>query len=997
MPCNSIWNTRNNKNDPSQMLPPRLIDWRRFAERLPFWLLVAAGSFVASIAVYFGVSEYFSRKEAETITSVAAANVNLAHTFKEHVLRIVNDVDIHSTLLVQEIQRNGVRNVDLLAYRSKNAPDPYLARISTFDASGFEMTSSLPTLAPGPRTDREYFFKHVNADSGELFIGTPVISRSSGEWLIPMSRRLNTASGAFAGVLVIGVDAKYISDYFSGVSLGNGGVMLVRDDGIVMVRRIGTDLKYAIDISKTPAFQKARAITAGFYVSDGTVDGTPRIIATDPLVGYPLAMRVGTSLDDALANIRKDKPLYYSGAAALIILLWSGAFVVTGLFSRQRHANREILTGKERSDRLLEESQRAQSERKRAEAALRASEERFRALFDRASDGILVMSPNGKFLAVNEAFARMHGYTTEEMQALNLADLDTPENKQLIAERMQRILAGEAITFEVARYHKDGHIFPLEVSASLISSDGNPLIQAFHRDISERKRVEDALREDERRFRALIEWSPEPLAVHRDGKLLYVNPAAVRMFGASSAQCMLGKPILDRVHPDYHQTVLDRAKNAIDHGIAAPLFEEKFIKLDGTVIDVEVKNTSIVYDGTPAIYVAMRDMTERKRLEEIHLQAQKLQSLGTLAGGIAHDFNNILAAMQGNADLAAEDVGPDHIATESLEEIRKASVRGSELVRRITAFGRPKQAQQAVVDLGEVVSEVLKLLRSTLPASISLDRDFAKDTPQVIADAGQVHEAVVNLTTNAAYAIGPRAGTITYRLEAVPVDETHAQSIPGLKAGHYARLTVTDSGCGMDAATMERVFDAFYTTKPLGEGTGLGLSMVHGTMRSHGGAVTVESALGRGSSFALYFPAAKQGATRKEDPALAKRLLPAAKRVLYVDDEAALVSLASRMLARQGHSISGFTDPREALKDFRTHPQDYDIVMTDQAMPHMSGFELARAARALRPDMPVLMTTGQLGVEDEQRAREAGIREILLKPLAAAELTRVLERLFCAR
>jgi signal transduction histidine kinase len=258
------------------------------------------------------------------------------------------------------------------------------------------------------------------------------------------------------------------------------------------------------------------------------------------------------------------------------------------------------------------------------------------------------------------------------------------------------------------------------------------------------------------------------------------------------------------------------------------------------------------------------DVTERKRLKEVHLQAQKLESLGTLAGGIAHDFNNILAAIRGNADLAAEDVGPDHIAAESLEEIRKASARASELVRRIMAFGRPREVRQEVVDLGAVVGEVLKLLRSTLPAGISLRKNFADATPHVLADAGQIHETIVNLTTNAAYAIGPRAGSIEYRLEPVQVGSKLARSIPGMHDGRYARLTVSDSGCGMNAATLERIFDAFYTTKPVGQGTGLGLSMVHGTMRSHGGAVTVKSTPGKGSSFALYFPAAGEKTVKRD-------------------------------------------------------------------------------------------------------------------------------------
>jgi CheY-like chemotaxis protein len=310
------------------------------------------------------------------------------------------------------------------------------------------------------------------------------------------------------------------------------------------------------------------------------------------------------------------------------------------------------------------------------------------------------------------------------------------------------------------------------------------------------------------------------------------------------------------------------------------------------------------------------------------------------------------------------------------------------------AFGRPRETQQEAVDLSAVVAEVMKLLRSTLPAGILLRTEFAGDTPHVLADAGQIHDAIVNLTTNAAYAIGRHAGWIEYRLEPVQVGEELARSIPGIKEGRYARLTVSDSGRGMDAAGLERIFDAFYTTKPMGEGTGLGLSMVHGTMRSHGGAVTVESTPGKGSSFALYFPVAREKAQKEVQGAPAQILPSARQRVLYVDDEEALVFLASRVLSRLGYQISSFTDPEEALEAFRAHSQDFDVLVTDLSMPHMSGLDLARKVLAVRPGMPVLMTTGYISAEDEDGARAAGIRKLILKPATMDELGQVLDRLF---
>jgi len=755
---------------------------------------------------------------------------------------------------------------------------------------------------------------------------------------------------------------------------------------------------------------------------------------------------------------------------------------------------------------------------RKREQALRARDERFQALFDRASDGIAILSPRGRLIAVNASFARMHGYTTEEMLRMNLEDLDTPESHRLVPDRMRRILAGESLTFEVEHYHKDGHTVPLEVSSSLIPAEDEPVIQAFHRDITGRKLAEKALERESQRSRVFLRNASDGVHIlNSRGDVLEVSDSFCRMLGYAREELIganvslwdarwtpreltvqlaqqianKGQSVFRTTHRRRDGSVFDvevtgqaleldgepaifnsarditerkraeasireseikyrllfetandgiflsnaegfvdcNQKGAEMYGLSkkdligrspaalspprqpdgrlsseaaaeyyesalmgeTPIFEWQALRADGSRIDVEITLNRIQISGATCFQAIVRDITDRKRLEDVHLRAQKLESLGTLAGGIAHDFNNILAAIRGNAELAAQDVGPDHIAAQSLDEIRKASARASELVRRIMAFGRPTESRQVAVDLSTVVDEVLKLLRSTLPAGIALERAYANDAPPVLADAGQVHEAIVNLTTNAAYAIGPRAGTIEYRLTPVLVDEALARKIPGLKEGRYARLTVSDSGCGMDAATLARIFDVFYTTKPVGEGTGLGLSMVHGTMRSHGGAVTVDSTPGKGSSFALYFPAAKEMAQKEEAGVAPAQALVSGRRVLYVDDEEALVLLASRVLSRLGHEVASFTDPVAALQEFYARPRDFDVVVTDLSMPYMSGVEFAREVIALCPDMPVVMTTGYLRSEDEKLARTAGVRELILKPTTMDELARVLD------
>ena len=296
-------------------------------------------------------------------------------------------------------------------------------------------------------------------------------------------------------------------------------------------------------------------------------------------------------------------------------------------------------------------------------------------------------------------------------------------------------------------------------------------------------------------------------------------------------------------------------------------------------------------------------------------------------------------------------------------------------------------------DLAGVVDEVLRLLRSTLPASIALRTEYAGATPLAFADASQVHEAIVNLTTNAAHAIGSAPGTITYRLDAATVGD---ERTAGLAPGRYARLAVVDSGCGIAPDALDRIFDAFYTTKPVGEGTGLGLSVVHGVMQSHGGAVTVTSTLGHGTTVTLYFPEAGSAPAIFAPERAARPAVPAvpagARRVLYLDDEGPLVDVAVRQLVRLGYDVAGFTDPDAALAAFRAAPDAFDVVVTDLSMPGASGFDVARRVLAARPGMPVIMATGWMRADDEALARQIGVRELVLKPVGLNDLARMIDR-----
>jgi signal transduction histidine kinase len=379
---------------------------------------------------------------------------------------------------------------------------------------------------------------------------------------------------------------------------------------------------------------------------------------------------------------------------------------------------------------------------------------------------------------------------------------------------------------------------------------------------------------------------------------------------------------------------------------------------------------------------------ERTRLVSQLNQAQRMQSLGTLAGGIAHDFNNILAAISGNAGLALQDEAVDPAVRIHLLEIQKASTRAIDLVRQILTFSRHTPPKREIVEPIDVVREAMNLLRATLSQTIALETHFAEDTPTIEVDSTQLHQVVMNLGTNAAHAVPTRDGVIRVLVDACDVSESDPP-VADLAAGRYVRLQVIDNGCGMDETTLKRAFDPFFTTRQPGEGTGLGLSVVHGIVQSHRGGVEIHSRVHQGTTVVVYLPASTQ-------PIQQKVSTPAAKghgeRIMYVDDEEALVFLMDRALTKMGYAVSGFSDPTAALNAFRSCPNEFDVVVTDVSMPGMSGPDLVAELRKVRDEVPIIMTSGYLRPEDIESAERLKINHLVYKSNTIEELGEVVAK-----
>jgi len=388
-------------------------------------------------------------------------------------------------------------------------------------------------------------------------------------------------------------------------------------------------------------------------------------------------------------------------------------------------------------------------------------------------------------------------------------------------------------------------------------------------------------------------------------------------------------------------------------------------------------------------------MRERNKLEIQLRQSQKMEAIGTLAGGIAHDFNNILGAIIAFTELARLDAGDNQAVQDCLKQVLKAGDRAKGLVQQILSFSRQNKVERRVVLLQPIVKEVLKLMGSTLPASIEVGSDIRPDAGTVLADTTQIHQVLVNLCTNAAHAMRGQNGRLEVRLDETQVDEALAHTQPDLRPGKYVRLTVSDNGHGMDAATLSRIFEPFFTTKGPGEGTGLGLSVVHGIMQDHEGAIQVASQPGCGTVFQLFFPLHLAALETKLDSRLD---LPAGsgQRVLYVDDEPALCLAAEGILKKFNYRVTTYTEPLFALEHFLREPASFDVVLADLNMPGLTGVELGREILVVRPEIPVLLISGFSGTWNQEKVRSLGLRDLIVKPISSSVLLQAIHEALMA-
>jgi two-component system, cell cycle sensor histidine kinase and response regulator CckA len=656
----------------------------------------------------------------------------------------------------------------------------------------------------------------------------------------------------------------------------------------------------------------------------------------------------------------------------------------------------EVLSGpiQVRGRKLLYSIINDVTERKRIEEALERSEAFQRAMIACSPVALYSIDPQGNVLTWNTSAERIFGWKADEVVGRPLPIV--PDDKQAEFNQLRRgLMAGQTFSnLELVRRKKDGSLMACSLSSAPIMDDGGAVIGIMGavEDITERMRGEAALRASEKRFRLLVESAPDGIFVQTDGHFSYLNPAALRLFGAAAPDELTGRPVVERLHPDFHEAVRERMRQLNAKKLMAPRLEEVFLRLDGSPVHVEVSAVPIQYAGRDGALVFARDITGiiQARIQQSHLeeqlhQAQKLESVGRLAGGVAHDFNNLLSIILGFSEMALEDLASDHPHHEPLKAIHAAALRARDLTRQLLAFSRKQLLAIKVVDLNRVVTGFERLLGRLLGEDIVLKLALAPQPLAVKADTAQLEQVLMNLAVNARDAMA-EGGTLTIETAALSLENTYPENKSGLPPGDYAMIGVSDTGCGMHKDILGRIFEPFFTTKDKDKGTGLGLATSYGIVKQHEGGIWVYSEPGQGTTFKVYLPLCSESAAVGSQPVQRHDSAAGDATVLVVEDDEAVRRLAGDILRRGGYRVIESDSAEDAVRRAADHGGALHLVLADVVMPGMKGPEVYARICAHHPEARVLYMSGYTeNVIAQRGVLQEGV-EFIQKPFSVRGL-----------
>ncbi len=561
-------------------------------------------------------------------------------------------------------------------------------------------------------------------------------------------------------------------------------------------------------------------------------------------------------------------------------------------------------------------------------------------------------------------------------RALMIADLGVEDIATIHESAMRRL----------------GNEFPemtLKQTSSIVFTPLREMLMSFSMLFQEQKErvlAEEALRESEKNYQSLYDNAPDMyFTVSPDGIVKSVNQFGADCLGYSKEE-LTGKSVWTIVHKDDLESVQKQVVEIFNNKLQQSELDFRKIRKDGAILWVH-ERTNLVLDENDnpiELWIVCRDVTDRKLLEAQLQQSQKIEALGTLTGGIAHEFNNVLGIIIGNTELALDDVPEWNPAHFNLDEIKTASLRAKDVVRQLLSYIRKIDYKRKPMKIIPVVKDSIKFLRASMPSTIEIQNNIEATADTILADPTQIHQIMINLGTNASHAMEKTGGVLNIGIQNVALDEDIPYIDPDLNPGSYVKVTLRDTGQGIAPEIIDRIFDPYFTTKEVDKGAGLGLAVVHGIIKSYGGAITVDSELGKGTTFTAYFPIIEEEAVIRsksieEQPA-------GNERILFVDDEKSIVRMGTQRLERLGYQVESTTSSLKALDLFRSKPDQFDLVITDLTMPKMTGDKLVKEILNIRPEMPIIICTGFNERMDGEKASAIGAAGFLAKPHEKSEL-----------
>jgi two-component system cell cycle sensor histidine kinase/response regulator CckA len=628
--------------------------------------------------------------------------------------------------------------------------------------------------------------------------------------------------------------------------------------------------------------------------------------------------------------------------------------------------------------------------RKQAEERLRLSEERYRTLSENAPFGMMMINQEAHFTYINPKFKELFGYDLKDVLEgrswFRKAYPDPSYRREVIAAWVQD-LEGSSIgekrprIFEVTC--KDGSkkvinfiSVQIETGATLVTCE----------DITDRKRAEEALRDSEERYRSLVANATDMIFIAQDGVLKFPNPATITLTGYSEEE-LATLPFVTIIHPEDREVVLERHERKLKGGEVPNTYSFRILTKGEEVRWVQLNSVLITWEGRPGILCSLRDITPQRRLEAQYLHAQKMEAVGTLAGGVAHDFNNLLQAVLGYAEMLLLEKKPDEPGHRALMAIREAAQRGAELTRQLLTFSRKVQSKPRPLHLNQEIVQVEQLLQRTIPKMIQVELRLGGDLWTVSADPVQIGQVLMNLAVNARDAM-PEGGRLVIGTQNKALDEEFCRGHIGSRPGRHVILAVSDTGQGMEKEVLGHLFEPFFTTKGIGRGTGLGLAMVYGIVKGHGGYIECESELGKGTVFKIYLPAI-EGEAEVEESEKKRKPRGGTETILLVDDEESLQDLGRAILSAFGYTVLTASDGKGALETYRAEKERIHLLILDLIMPGVGGLKCLEELLRINPDVRVVIATGYYPEDSVKAQLEGEGRGFISKPYDMSEMLRV--------